>query len=49
MGRKSGKPSLEYEDCKRLAVKKKITFKEVFEEARKEALTLLGKSKPCLR
>ena len=29
----------------RLAVKKKITLKEVFEEARKEALTFLEKSK----
>jgi uncharacterized protein (TIGR00299 family) protein len=37
--------SPEYEDCKRLAVKKKITLKEVFEEARKEALTFLEKSK----
>jgi uncharacterized protein (DUF111 family) len=38
--------SPEYEDCKRLAVKKKITLKEVFEEARKEAVTFLEKSKP---
>ena len=37
--------SPEYEDCKRLAVKKKITLKEVFEEARKEAFTFLEESK----
>ena len=37
--------SPEYEDCKRLAVQKKITLKEVFDEARKEALTFLGESK----
>jgi uncharacterized protein (DUF111 family) len=37
--------SPEYEDCKRLAVKKKITLKGVFEEARKEALTFLEESK----
>jgi len=41
--------SPEYEDCKRLAVKKKVTLKEVFEEARKEAVTFLEKSKPRLR
>jgi uncharacterized protein (TIGR00299 family) protein len=37
--------SPEYEDCKRLAVQKKITLKEVFEEARKEAFALLEESK----
>jgi hypothetical protein len=37
--------SPEYEDCKRLAVKKNITLKEVFEEARKEALTFLEEPK----
>jgi uncharacterized protein (TIGR00299 family) protein len=37
--------SPEYEDCKRLAVKKRTTLKEVFEEARKEALTFLEESK----
>jgi uncharacterized protein (TIGR00299 family) protein len=37
--------SPEYEDCKRLAVQKKITLKEVFEEARKEALVFLEESK----
>jgi uncharacterized protein (DUF111 family) len=37
--------SPEYEDCKRLAAKKKITLKEVFEEARKEAFTFLEESK----
>ncbi len=37
--------SPEYEDCKRLAVKKKIALKEVFEEARKEAFAFLEESK----
>jgi len=37
--------SPEYEDCKRLAVKKKLTLKGVFEEARKEALAFLEESK----
>ena len=37
--------SPEYEDCKRLAVKKKRTLKEVFEEARKRAATFLEDSK----
>ena len=36
--------SPEYEDCKRLALKKKVPLKEVFEEARKEAMKLLEKS-----
>jgi uncharacterized protein (TIGR00299 family) protein len=31
----------EYEDCKRLALKKRVPLKEVFEEARKQAMTLL--------
>ncbi|MGQ9645785.1 MAG: nickel pincer cofactor biosynthesis protein LarC [Thermodesulfobacteriota bacterium] len=35
----------EYEDCKRLAVKKKQSLKEVFEEARKAALAFLEESK----
>jgi uncharacterized protein (DUF111 family) len=34
----------EYEDCKRLALKKRVPLKEVFEEARKEAITLLRRS-----
>lgn len=38
--------SPEYEDCKRLAFEKKATLKEVFEEARKEALAFLDESKP---
>jgi uncharacterized protein (TIGR00299 family) protein len=33
--------SPEYEDCKRLATEKGIPLKEVFEEARKEAMTFL--------
>jgi len=33
--------SPEYEDCKRLAIKKRISLKEVFEEARKEAIASL--------
>jgi uncharacterized protein (TIGR00299 family) protein len=32
--------SPEYEDCKRLALKKRVPLKEVFEEAKKEAVTL---------
>jgi uncharacterized protein (DUF111 family) len=38
--------SPEYEDCKRLAIQKKATLKEVFEEGRKEALAFLEGSKP---
>jgi len=41
--------SPEYEDCKRLAIQRKITLKEVFEQARKEAFTFLEKSKTRLR
>jgi uncharacterized protein (TIGR00299 family) protein len=37
--------SPEYEDCKRLALKKRIPLKEVFEEGRKEAMTLLRRLK----
>jgi len=37
--------SPEYEDCKRLALKKRIPLKEVFEEGRKEAITLLRRLK----
>jgi len=37
--------SPEYEDCKRLAVTKKIPLKEVFEEARKKAAMFLEGSK----
>ena len=33
--------SPEYEDCKRLAIKKRISLKEVFEEARKEGIASL--------
>ena len=40
--------SPEYEDCKRVAIKKKIALKEVFEGARKEALTFLEESKSPL-
>jgi len=40
--------SPEYEDCKRLALKQRIPLKEVFEEAKKRAITLLRglKSRP---
>jgi len=31
----------EYEDCKRVALKKRISLKEVFEEARKKAIASL--------
>ncbi len=37
--------SPEYEDCKRSALKRGIPLKEVFEEARKEGVILLGKAK----
>jgi uncharacterized protein (TIGR00299 family) protein len=37
--------SPEYEDCKRLALKKRAPLKDVFEEAKWEAMTLLGKLK----
>jgi pyridinium-3,5-bisthiocarboxylic acid mononucleotide nickel chelatase len=37
--------SPEYEDCKRLALKKGVPLKEIFEEARKEAMTF-RKGKP---
>ena len=37
--------SPEYEDCKRLALKKRVSLKEVYEEARKEAMALFKKSK----
>jgi uncharacterized protein (TIGR00299 family) protein len=37
--------SPEYEDCKRLALEKRVPLKEIFEEARKEAATF-RKSKP---
>lgn len=40
--------SPEYEDCKRLALKKGVPLKEVFEEARKEAMALLRKPKSRL-
>jgi hypothetical protein len=37
--------SPEYEDCKRLALKKRAPLKDVFEEAKWEAMTLLEKLK----
>jgi hypothetical protein len=40
--------SPEYEDCKRLALKKGVPLKEVYEEARKEAMALLRKPKSRL-
>ena len=48
LARWEGKPvnlSPEYEDCKKLALLKRIPLKEVFEEARKEATTFLSRSK----
>jgi uncharacterized protein (TIGR00299 family) protein len=36
--------SPEYDDCKRLALRKKVPLKEIFEEARREAMTSLKKS-----
>ena len=38
--------SPEYEDCKRLALRKKVPLKEVFEEVRKEATIFLKRTKP---
>ena len=39
--------SPEYEDCKRLALEKRVPLKEIFEEARKEAMTFRkGQLKP---
>jgi uncharacterized protein (TIGR00299 family) protein len=37
--------SPEYEDCKRLALKKRVPLKEVFEEAKKEVAALLRRRK----
>ena len=37
--------SPEYEDCKQLALKKRVPLKEVFEEARKEGMTFLRRTK----
>jgi len=48
LARWEGKPvnlSPEYEDCKRLALLRKVSLKEVFEEARKEATIFLSRSK----
>lgn len=36
--------SPEYDDCKRLALSKKVPLKEVFDEAKKEAMTFLERS-----
>ena len=40
--------SPEYEDCKKLALKKGVPLKDVFEEAKKAAMTLWGKEKKSL-
>ena len=48
LARWEGKPinlSPEYEDCKRLALLRKVSLKEVFEEARKEATMFLSRTK----
>jgi len=48
LARWEGKPvnlSPEYEDCKRLALSRNVSLKEVFEEARKEATLFLSRSK----
>jgi len=48
LGRWEGKVvnvSPEYEDCRRLAVKNRVPLKGIFENARKEAIRLLGSSK----
>jgi uncharacterized protein (DUF111 family) len=36
--------SPEYDDCKRLSLRKRIPLKEIFEEARREAMALLKRS-----
>jgi uncharacterized protein (DUF111 family) len=36
--------SPEYDDCKRLSLKKRIPLKEIFEESRREAMALLKRS-----
>jgi uncharacterized protein (DUF111 family) len=36
--------SPEYDDCKRLALRKKISLKEIFEEARREAMASLKRT-----
>ena len=44
-----GKPinlAPEYEDCKKVALLQRIPLKEVFEEAKKEAVTFLSRSRP---
>ncbi|HSB06974.1 MAG TPA: nickel pincer cofactor biosynthesis protein LarC [Thermodesulfobacteriota bacterium] len=48
LARWQGKPvniAPEYEDCKKLALTKKIPLKEVFEEAKKEARSFLSKKR----
>jgi pyridinium-3,5-bisthiocarboxylic acid mononucleotide nickel chelatase len=48
LARWEGKPvnlAPEYEDCKKLALTKKVPLKEVFEEAKKEATTFLFKTR----
>jgi uncharacterized protein (TIGR00299 family) protein len=48
LARWEGKPvnlSPEYEDCKRLALVRSVSLKEVFDEARKEATIFLSRSK----
>jgi len=40
--------SPEYEDCKRLALKRRVPLKEVYDEARKEAITILKRPKSIL-
>jgi hypothetical protein len=39
----------EYEDCKRLALTRKVPLKEVFEAARREGMKILDRSKPRIR
>jgi uncharacterized protein (DUF111 family) len=39
----------EYEDCKRLALTRKVPLKEVFEAARREGTKILDRSKPRIR
>ena len=49
LARWEGKPinlAPEYEDCKKLALLKKVPLKEVYEEAKRDATTFLSGSKP---
>jgi len=49
LARWAGRPinlAPEYEDCKKLALLQKVPLKEIFEEAKKEAITFLSRARP---